>query len=509
MFQHVPKFLKTSFLAVAAGLIASPSAFAGKSDDTFNIAFESEVASLDYYMGSSRNNLILARHIYDTLILKNLETNEFVPALAESFRIVDDTTLEFVIRDGVKFHDGTTMTADDVVYTLNTVADPDYGAVYQIAVRWIDKAEKTGPRTVRLSMKQPYPPALEWLAGFLPIYPKSYYEEVGREGMGLKPIGTGPYKLVSMEPGIQWTLSRFDEHYSESPKGRPPIKNLDIRVLPEMNSQLAELMTGTLDFIWRVPADQAERLRGRPGIEVKTQPILRVAFLHMNTVDDSPLKDRRVREAILRAIDRETIKSAFWGAGSEVVHTPCNPRQFGCVQDVAKYSYDPDKARMLLSEAGHGDGFSLKVLTGPNPLWRRSGEAIAGELAKVGITLDYDHQQYASHREMWDRGGVPLSYMSWGSWGIGDVAMITSYFFRDDKVNKVRDPEIMEWLATADTTMDAGVRLDAYGKAIRKVAEEVYWIPLWTHSVGYAIRDEVDFSVHSDEILRFFTGKWN
>ena len=104
-----------SAAASAAILAASPHALAGKADDTFNIAFESEVASLDYYMGSSRNNLILARHIYDTLILKNLETNEFEPALAESFRVVDDTTLEFVIREGVMFHDGSTLTADDVV----------------------------------------------------------------------------------------------------------------------------------------------------------------------------------------------------------------------------------------------------------------------------------------------------------------------------------------------------------------------------------------------------------
>ena len=118
-----------------------------------------------------------------------------------------------------------------------------------------------------------------------------------------------------------------------------------------MNSQLAELMTGTLDFIWRVPADQAERLRGRPGIEVKAQPILRVAFLHLNTVDESPLQDRRVREAVLRAIDREKIKSAFWGEGSEVVHTPCNPRQFGCSSGHRQvFAHDPDKARMLLAK---------------------------------------------------------------------------------------------------------------------------------------------------------------
>ncbi len=493
---------------LAAAILAAPAALAGKADDTLNVGFQGEVASLDYYMGSSRNNLIIARHLYDTLIIKDQATNEFKPALAESFKVIDDTTLDFEIRGGVKFHDGSTLTADDVVYTLNKVSDPDYGAVYQIAVRWIKSAEKTGPSTVRLKMKEPYPPALEWLAGFLPIYPKTYYEKVGKEGMGTKPIGTGPYKLVSMTPGTRWTLTRFDDHYAASPKGRPAIGNLNMRVLPEINTQIAELMTGKLDFIWKIPADQADRMRDRPNLQVKDQSILRVAFIQPNIIDESPLRDRRVREAILRAIDREQIKQAFWGSGARVVHTPCNPRQFGCFDGVAKYSYDPGKAKALLAEAGYGNGFSLKVLTSPQRIMRQSGEAIAGQLAKIGITLEYDFQQYASHREKWDRGGTPLSYMTWGSWGIGDVALITSYFFREAKVNKSRDPDVMKWLALADTTMDRAKRREAYKKALIKIAEEVYWIPLWTYSLTYAMGDKLAFTVDGDEILRFFNAKW-
>ncbi len=139
---------------------------------------------------------------------------------------------------------------------------------------------------------------------------------------------------------------------------------------------------------------------------------------------------------------------------------------------------------------------------------RQSGEAIAGQLAKIGITLEYDFQQYASHREKWDRGGTPLSYMTWGSWGIGDVALITSYFFREAKVNKSRDPDVMKWLALADTTMDRAKRREAYKKALIKIAEEVYWIPLWTYSLTYAMGDKLAFTVDGDEILRFFNAKW-
>ena len=497
-----------TFLCMLAFLATASAAKAGKDTDTLNVGLTAEIATLDYYFGSGRNNLIMSQHIFDTLIYKDQATGKFVPALAESFEYLDDKTIEFTLRRGVKFHDGSELDADDVVYTLNKVADPDYGVVYQIAVRWIDRAEKVGPHKVRLHMNQLYPVALEWLAGFLPIYPKDYYEKVGKEGMAVKPIGTGPYRVTDVTPGTHWSLVRFEDHYEGSPKGSA-IGKIDVRVIPEANTQFTELLTGKLDFIWKFTPDQAERLAGRGGIDVKGTPILRVVYMQPNTTDDSPMKDARVRKAINHAINRQQIMEAFVGSGAEVVHTPCNPVQFGCYSNVVSYPYDPGKAKALLADAGYPEGFSMKLLVSQSPSSARPvAEAILADLAKVGVTADIEIQQYAAAREKWIGGGYPMMFMSWGSWGIGDVAMITSEFFGGGDVDKVRDPDVIGYIKTADGSVDRAVREANYTKVMKKVAEQAYWVPLWTYAVNYAVSEELDFTLDTDEIARFFNATW-
>ena len=158
--------------ASLAMIALSGQALAGKGDDTLNAGFEEEVATLDPYKEISRSGLILGRMLFDNLLLKDQKSGEFKPALAASYKVIDGKTLEFEIRKGVKFHDGSELSADDVVYTLNTVASKAYNARFQVAVNWIDVVEKTGPNTVRLRMKSVYPLALEMLAGNLPIFSK-------------------------------------------------------------------------------------------------------------------------------------------------------------------------------------------------------------------------------------------------------------------------------------------------------------------------------------------------
>ena len=189
----------TAILAMAWVAAAVP-AWAGKGDDTLNVAFSQEITSLDNYQEPSREGLILARLIYDSLLDKDMKTGEFKPELATSWRYVDDRTLEFELRHGVKFHDGTPMTADDVVYTLNLVSTKEYNARYQIAVTWIEKAEKVDDYKVRLIMKKPYPLALEMLAGNLPIYPKAYYEKAGPSGMGVYHAEEGFNSFSHLKP---------------------------------------------------------------------------------------------------------------------------------------------------------------------------------------------------------------------------------------------------------------------------------------------------------------------
>jgi peptide/nickel transport system substrate-binding protein len=166
-----------------------------------------------------------------------------------------------------------------VVYTLNTIVDPKYGTRYRIAVDWIDKVEKITDDKVRIRMSKPFAGAVEMLADALSIYPHDYFKEVGSAGMAAKPVGTGPYRLVEMAPGTRYVFERFDDHYAGSPKGKPAIKRIVVRTIPEMNTQYAELGSGRLDWIWRIPPDQARRVGTLPPVQVVSAPIMRVAYI--------------------------------------------------------------------------------------------------------------------------------------------------------------------------------------------------------------------------------------
>jgi peptide/nickel transport system substrate-binding protein len=447
--------------------------------------------------------------LYDSLLEKDFKTGAFKPELAKSFRFVDDKTLEFELRQGVKFHDGTTMTADDVVYTLNLVASKDYNARYQIAVSWIDKAEKIDDYKVRLVMKKPYPLALEMLAGNLPIYPKAYYEKAGTSGMAVKPVGSGPYKLAALTPGSRYAFVRFDDYYADSPKGRAAIKNLVVRTIPEANTQYAELSNGQLDWIWRVPPDAARNLARRPNIEIQSAQILRFAYISFNPGFDggkSPVADVRVRRALNHAINRPAIIKAFVGGASQVLNTACNPLQFGCSTDVESYPYDPAKAKQLLAEAGYPQGFSIELLSSSNP--SQQVEAVMADLAKVGVKAKLVDQQFAPALGAWRDGKYAMFMINWGSYGIADASLSTSPFFSGTQDDMVKDPELIKLLKDADSSVDANQRKSDFSQALKKIAAEAYWLPLWTFSITTAQNKDLVFSLSPDEFARFYEAKW-
>lgn len=502
-----PKIV-AALLSAALAAFALP-ALAGKGDDTLNVAFGSEVTTLDNYKEPGREGLILARLIYDGLLYKDTKTGEFKPELAKSFRFVDDKTLEFELRSGVKFHDGTVMTADDVVYTLNLVTTKEYNARYQIAVSWIDKAVKVDDHKVRLLLKNPYPLALEMLAGNLPIYPKAYYEKAGPEGMGVKPVGTGPYRLVELTPGTRFVFERFDGYYADSPKGRPAIKRVIVRVLPEVNTQYAELSNGQLDWIWRVPPDAGRSLAARRNIEIKSIEILRFAYINFNPNfggGKSPVADVRVRRALTHAVDREATMRAFVGGASQVLHPACNPLQFGCTNDVAKYAFDPAKARQLLTEAGYPNGFAIELQSVSNP--SQQMEALMANWAKVGVKVTLNSQQSAAAQPAWREGRVAMSGGNWGSYGVADVGLSTSQFFSGTPDDQVKEPELIALLKAADASIDPAFRKANYAKALTRIADQAYWLPLWTFSINTAQNAALDFSLDADEFARFYSARW-
>ena len=504
--------MKQGFLTgtvATLAILAAGMAHADKSDDTLRAAFTKELESVDSYFNSAREGVVLQRAIWDGLIYADPQTGEYKGNLATEWSWIDDTTLELKLREGVKFHDGSDFTADDVVYTVDFVADESNGAVTQRNVNWMDHAEKVDDYTVRIITKEPFPAALEYLSGPVSIYPSDYYAEVGPSGMGLKPIGTGPYKVVSVDPGKHFVLEA-NKDYFDGPKGKPQIGNIDVRTIPDVNTQIAELFSGQLDLIWQVPSDQAERMAQMDGFNVSNESTMRVGYLAMDAAgrsgEDNPFTKLEVRQAVNHAINREELVNQLLQGKSIPIHTACFPSQFGCAQDVTEYEYDPEKARELLAEAGYPDGFTTEFYAYRD---REYAEAITSYLNAIGIRTDFKMLQYSALRDLNMKGEVPISFQTWGSFSVNDASAMVSQYFKHGELDDARDDQVLADLDIADSSTDPEVRKEHYRTALQRIADQAYWAPMFSYNTNYVTTDEVAYTPTADEVLRFHAMTWN
>lgn len=506
------KLIRRTAILAAASLALAPPAFAQKSADTLRIQFVDAVPNLDMYFNSQRTGLILAHHAWDMLVHRDPATFEIKPALATDWKFAEDNSLDLTIRQGVKFHDGSTLSADDVVYTINMVANPDSKVATPSNYAWIDKAEKTGDYGVRIKMKRPTPAALEYLAMVTPIHPKAYREKVGPEGFAAKPVGAGPYKIVKNEQGKEVVFERFDDYWAGSPKGKPAIKTLHVRFVPDLATEVTELLAQRTDWIWNINPDQIESINKMPHLQAVRQESMRVGYLSIDaagrTGKDNPLTKLKVRQAIWHAIDRQEMANRLITGGSRVPPAPCFPTQFGCDADAAvKYAYDPAKAKALLAEAGFANGFDIELVTYVAVTsWTA---AIQNYLQAVGIRAKITQMQVAPAIQKSMRGETPLFHGSWGSYSINDVSAIFPVMFgKDENYNYARDPELEKLVAEGGNTSDPAVRKKAYSAAVKLMTENAYWLPLFTYVNAYAFSKQLEFKTFPDELPRFYFAKW-
>ncbi|HZQ02083.1 MAG TPA: ABC transporter substrate-binding protein [Reyranella sp.] len=506
------KLFRRTALASAASLAVAPSAFAQKSADTLRIQFVDAVPNIDMYFNSQRTGLILAHQAWDMLVHRDPASFDIKPSLATDWKFVDAKTLELNLRKTVKFHDGSMMTADDVVYTLNMAADPASKVATPSNYAWIDKAEKTGDYSVRINMKRPTPAALEYLAMVTPIHPKAYREKVGPEEFAKKPVGAGPYRIIRNEPGKEVVFERFEDYWVGSPKGKPAIKTLHVRFVPDLATEVTELLAGRTDWIWNINPDQMDSINKMPTLQSVRQESMRIGYLQIDaagrTGAGNPLTKQKVREAIFHAINRKEFADKLVGGGSRVPPAPCFPSQFGCDADAAvKYDYSPDKAKLLLKEAGYPNGFDVEMISYVQPTsW---GAAIQNYLTAVGIRVKITQLQVAPAIQKSWRGEASLYLGSWGSYSINDVSAILPVMFGEGaNDNYSKDPELERLIAEGGATADKETRLKAYSKAIEIATSKAYWVPINTYVNTYAFTRQLDMKTYPDELPRFYYAKW-
>ncbi len=499
---------------IAALCMLAEPALASKSDDTLTWATNREVSVVDPYFNNTRELVIIGHMVWDGLVYLNPQTGEPEPLLATSWKWVDDTTLEFELRKGVKFHDGTDFDADDVVYTINFVSDKNNGVLNYNLVEWMQGAEKIDQYKVRIKLRAPFPPALAYLANYGFIVPQGNYDKAptkpdGKKDYGaVKPVGTGPYAVTDVKAGEYIMMVKNSAYFAGGPKGTVQISKLRFRTIKDPNTQLAELMTGGIDWIWDVPKDQAERLADNPMVTVKNEKTMRISFIRFDVKGTSNTKvftDKRVRMAVAYAINREAMTKNLVGPAAEVIHSACHPDQFACAQDVPKWSYDPAKAKALLKEAGYENGFEFDLYAYRE---REFTEAVIGDLAKVGIKANLKFLQFTALLPIIQKGETPAVHETWGSNSIPDAAASTAHYFTGSADDLVKDPEIIATINEANTTVDPGKRKQLYHQALTKIASEVYWVPMFTYAKYYAYSKNLDFTPTADEMPRFFEAKW-
>ncbi len=503
----------TGRAALTACLLAMPlagtSALAQKSSDTLRVTWRDAVPNVDPYYNQLRTGLVLAHQAWDTLVYRDPETFALKPLLATSWRYVDDTTLEFDLRRGVTFHDGSAFTADDVVYTFNTILTDKQVSVPSNFI-WLESAEKISDFKVRLKLKRIFPAALEYISMVLPVWPKAYRERVGADAYARAPVGAGPYRITRVDGTTTIELERYDGYYADSPKGMPPIRRLVINEVSDATTELNALLGGKADWIWNFIPDNFDNIGRMPNLQALRAESMRVGYLQLDaagrTGADNPLTKLKVRQAIMHAIDRPTFARQLVQGGSRVPDAPCFPTQFGCDANAAtRYEYDPAKSRALLAEAGYPNGFDTELVTYVLPQW---GGAVQNYLKAVGINARISQLQVGAAVKLSIEGKTPLAIGSWGSYSINDVSAFLPFFFAGSTSDYALDPEVKKLVDQGGASTNPDERRRAYGQAIKLVTDNAYFLPMNTYVTTYGISRQLNFKPFPDELPRFYLSSW-
>jgi peptide/nickel transport system substrate-binding protein len=319
--------------------------------------------------------------LHDALV-KPLPGNAMAPSLAESWSVSKDGLVyEFVLRQGVKFHNGDPITADDVKFSFERYR----GAANKLMKEKVTAVEIGDPQRVRFRLKEPWPDFMTYYGSLTTgagwIVPRKYLEKVGDEGFKKAPVGAGPYRFVSFTPGVELVMEAQEQYWRKVPS----VKRLVFKVASDETTRLAMLKRGEADIIYLLQGELAEDVRRTPGLTLRPTPIVSTHWLVFADQWDpkSPWADRRVRLAANHAINRQAINEAITLGFSRITWSII-PNSFDFYWQPPAYAYDPAKAKQLLAEAGYPKGFDA------GDLWcdaatATMSEATAGFLQAAGI----------------------------------------------------------------------------------------------------------------------------
>ncbi len=500
-------------LTSAVFAMALPLATVAEAKDV-TIGLTSDATILDPQAGEELSSNIMFYHIYDPLVRRDADM-QFGPGLAESWTQKDATTWLFKLREGVKFHNGETLKASDVVFTMERLK----GSVMSNLSANIASATAIDDLTVEITTPGPYAALPNDLAAIL-ILNEAYVKAVGDTELGLKPMGTGPYMLTEWVKEDHITLAAFPDYYA----GAAKIDTVVFRPITNPATRTAALLTGELDLVQDLAVRDVDRAKSEPGVTVLTQPSLLNILLAMDvrakspTIDleTNPMTDHRVREAIARAIDVATIDKVIMNglATASAQYVPASHVGFVEGADFhAMYPFDVARAKELMAEAGYADGFKMTLDATNNRYVNDAqiAQALTSMLAQIGIDLQLNMMPKSN---FWGYIRVPSDNSSFimSGWDVpsGDAgSMYNALFYSRDKkpgygeVNRTSysNAEVDALLDKADSTANMDERDAFLQDATKLLMADIPVIPVHYEQDIYAVHDGITFTPRTDKFI--------
>lgn len=461
---------------------------AGGYKNTLTWAQGADVTSLDPHQGKETPAVQVNTQIFDTLVTVDPETNEVVPQIAESWEQTDDQTYVFKIREGIKFHDGSDLTAEDVKFSLDRARN---SAAVSYIVNFIEEVTVDDDHTVTVKTTAPYAPTLRNLAiPFAAIVPKAVVE-ADENAFIQNPVGSGPYKFVEWNHGDHVTLKAFDDYYA----GKPETENLIMKVIPETSQRTIALETGEVDLAYDLAVNDIPKVNSDDKLTVYEIPSLTCWYVSMN-MNKKPFDNPKVREAMSMAIDRQTIIDTINAGSGQTADAIIAPAVFGYYSTGVK-EYNPTKAKELLAEAGYPNGFSTTLWVNDNQSRIEMCQASGNGLLEVGVQCNLEVLEFGSFISRTTAGDHDLAYFGWTT-SSGDADY--SYYSLEHSTQQgaagnrsfLADPDVDKLIEEARSNTNEEERKELYKELAIKLDEINNNIPVYYSSINVGANKKVE-----------------
>ena len=453
----------------------------GKTD--LVIAVDADVDTLHPTDFSTTVEMNILNQLYDTLMYLNPDGNhEPEPRIAESYEISEDgLDYTFHLRNDVTFHDGTPVTAEDVVFSIELYKNSEYQGS-QISM--LSSVEAVDDATVVCHLDTPYAP---FLKGILSPYicSKAYYE-ADPEAFVNSPVGSGPYKFVSRSTGSSIALEANEEYY----RGAPTIKQINFEVIPDTATKAIALQTGEVGFA-EIDSSVLAQLEANPQITVTEVPTSSFCYVSMN-LEKEPFDNVLVRQAINYAVNRENLVAVCYDGEAEVNSNICAKSRSGYSDDQLQYTYDPEKAKELLEEAGITTPYNLgEILVAEK--YSNLATVVQNDLKAVGLDVTISVKEFNAYIDDLTSGNYSITALNMtleGDTQNLEMAFITDYIGTANNA-RYSDPEMDELFDQTRSETDPDKRLELFDQIFTKAQEEAIYAVLCNPLTLYAYNSDL------------------